>query len=86
MDSSASEAAAPKGAGSQLAVVVGPDREPAVELTNKIAKAAMNYGLLIRTSGYGHGNVFKIRPPLIISAAEAEYLCDQLEKLLEDVA
>lgn len=45
----------------------------------------MDYGLIIRTSRYGYGNVFKIRPPLTITLTEAEELCDKLNKLLEQV-
>ena len=66
--------------------IVTSDRSPDVELTNRIARAAPDHGLLLRTSGYGRGNVVKIRPPLVIAAHEAEYLCDQLDKLLEEVA
>ncbi|MEI6330954.1 MAG: aspartate aminotransferase family protein [Pseudanabaena sp. ELA645] len=58
-----------------------PDRD----LTNYIAKIAMNHGLFIRTSRYGRGNVFKIRPPLIITLEESERLCDQLDKVLREI-
>jgi len=61
------------------------DGQPDVDLTNKIAQVAKNHGLLIRTSRYGYGNVFKIRPPLTINAEESEYMCDQLEKVLASV-
>jgi len=54
---------------------------PAVKLTNYLASKAMEYGLIMRTSSYGHGNVLKIRPPLIISIHEAAELCDRLETL-----
>jgi 4-aminobutyrate aminotransferase len=46
------------------------DGQPDADLTNKIAQEAKNYGLIIRTSRYGYGNVFKIRPPLTINAEE----------------
>lgn len=58
---------------------------PNPDLTNYIAKTAMKYGLIIRTSRYGYGNVFKIRPPLIITLEESEELCDRLEQILEEV-
>jgi 4-aminobutyrate aminotransferase len=56
-----------------------------VALTNKIAKEAMRHGLILRTSQYGHGNVFKIRPALIITPDEAVELCDKLEDCLAGV-
>jgi 4-aminobutyrate aminotransferase len=59
---------------------------PNTDLTNYIAKLAMKHGLIIRTSRYGYGNVFKIRPPLIITLEESEQLCNQLEKVLMEVA
>lgn len=75
-----------RGVGLMIGVeIIDADGSPDVDLTNKIAKVAMKYGLIIRTSSYGHGNVFKIRPPLTISAQEAEYLCDQLDKVLANL-
>jgi len=55
-----------------------------VELTNKIADRGMHYGMILRTSQYGYGNVIKIRPSLIITMEQAEELCDVLEKVLND--
>src|SRR5262249_7029142 len=54
------------------------DMVPAVKLTNHLASAAMQHGLIMRTSRYGYGNVLKIRPPLILTLAQAEELCDRL--------
>jgi 4-aminobutyrate aminotransferase len=72
-----------RGVGLMIGVeLVGPDGEPAVELTNAVAKAAPGHGLMVRTSRYGFGNVVKIRPPLIISPSQAEDLCDRFEALL----
>lgn len=59
-----------------------PDGSPAVRLTNHLAKAATDHGLILRTSRYGYGNVLKIRPPLILTLDQAEQLCDRLEQLL----
>lgn len=58
-----------------------PDGKPAVKLTNHLASAAMDHGLILRTSRYGYGNVLKIRPPLILTMAQAEEICDKLENL-----
>jgi 4-aminobutyrate aminotransferase-like enzyme len=75
-----------RGVGLMIGIeVVDKDGAPDVALTNKIAKSAMQYGLILRTSRYGYGNVFKIRPPLIITPDEAVRLCDQLEKCLAEV-
>ena len=54
-----------------------------VPLTLEIARRAIDNGLLIRTSEYGRGNVVKIRPPLVISMAEVDILCDRLEATLK---
>ncbi|CAM5648148.1 Aspartate aminotransferase family protein OS=Streptomyces rimosus subsp. rimosus (strain ATCC / DSM 40260 / JCM 4667 / NRRL 2234) OX=1265868 GN=SRIM_031745 PE=3 SV=1 [Streptomyces rimosus subsp. rimosus] len=37
-----------------------PDGKPAVKLTNHLAGAAGQHGLILRTSRYGYGNVLKI--------------------------
>ncbi|WP_239470271.1 aspartate aminotransferase family protein [Archangium violaceum] len=75
-----------RGAGLMIGIeIVDQDGEPDVALTNKIAKSGMHYGIILRTSRYGFGNVFKIRPPLIITPDEAVKLCDQLEKCLAEV-
>ncbi|MBU8785890.1 MULTISPECIES: aspartate aminotransferase family protein [Bacillus] len=75
-----------RGLGLMIGVeIVKDDFEPDVELTNYISKRAMDYGLIIRTSRYGYGNVFKIRPPLTITLSEAEMLCYRLRQLLEAV-
>jgi len=67
------------------AEIVEDDGSPAVDLTNRIIAFARQYGLILRSSRYGYGNVFKIRPPLILTQTQAEKLCDQLEHCLENV-
>lgn len=75
-----------RGVGLMIGVeIVKENNMPDVELTNYIADKAMEYGLILRTSRYGFGNVFKIRPPLTITLSEAEVLCFKLRKLLEDI-
>jgi 4-aminobutyrate aminotransferase len=54
---------------------------PDVRLTNELATRGMDYGLLLRTSLYGYGNVVKVRPALIMTMAEADEMCDALEAL-----
>lgn len=51
-------------------------------LTNHLAKAATNYGLMMRTSRYGRGNVLKIRPALNLTMDEARVMCNRIEQLL----
>ncbi|MBW4571541.1 MAG: aspartate aminotransferase family protein [Tolypothrix carrinoi HA7290-LM1] len=75
-----------RGVGLMIGVEISDSEgNPNTDLTNYIAKTAMKYGLILRTSRYGYGNVFKIRPPLIITLEESEQLCDQLEKVLRKV-
>jgi 4-aminobutyrate aminotransferase-like enzyme len=75
-----------RGAGLMIGVeIVGPGGEPDVVKTNKIVKNAMNHGLILRGSRYGFGNVFKIRPPLILTPDQAVFLCDQLEACLREI-
>jgi len=59
-------------------------KEPNFELTNAIAKKAFEMGLLLRTSLYGKGNVFKIRPSLNITMEECEEMMDKLEAVLNE--
>ena len=62
------------------------DGEPDSALTNHLAGLGMDHGLLLRTSLYGHGNVIKVRPPLIMTMEEADDMCDRLERLFMDDA
>jgi 4-aminobutyrate aminotransferase-like enzyme len=59
------------------------DGEPDVAQANALANAAMRYGLILPASRSGFGNVLKIRPPLILTMAEAELICDRIESLFE---
>ncbi|MEV5505578.1 aspartate aminotransferase family protein [Streptomyces orinoci] len=72
----------PRGVGLMIGFeIVDAEGEPDVKLTNHLASAAMQHGLILRTSRYGYGNVLKIRPPLILTLDQAELLCDRLENL-----
>ncbi|WP_285857058.1 aspartate aminotransferase family protein [Mesobacillus subterraneus] len=62
------------------------DGKPDSKLTNWLADKAMEYGLVIRTSRYGFGNVLKIRPPLILTMEEAEMICEGFESLIREVS
>lgn len=58
---------------------------PDPALTQQLASQGLQHGLILRTSRYGRGNVLKIRPPLIITAEEADQLCDRLGRLFSAV-
>ncbi|MFF9350247.1 aspartate aminotransferase family protein [Streptomyces sp. NPDC014734] len=72
-----------RGVGLMIGVeIVDADGAPSAALTNFLANKAMEYGLIVRTSRYGYGNVLKIRPPLILTMDEAHLICDRFEALL----
>ncbi|MDZ5146348.1 aspartate aminotransferase family protein [Microbacterium testaceum] len=72
-----------RGVGLMIGIEIsGPDGTPNVRLTNELAARAMDFGLILRTSRYGRGNVLKIRPPLTLTMAEADLICDRFDQLL----
>ena len=74
-----------RGVGLMIGVEVVENKKnkvPNIEMTNAIAKKCFDSGLIIRTSEYGKGNVFKIRPALNINKAEACLICDVLDRVL----
>lgn len=76
-----------RGVGLMIGIeMVNHDGHEDVALANRLAELAMQYGLIIRTSRYGRGSVLKIRPPLILTMAEARVLCDRFDALLLDHA
>ena len=75
-----------RGVGLMIGIeIIKEDKRPDPVLTNKIISRALDYGLIVRTSQYGRGNVLKVRPPLIISISEAEELCDKLAKIFNEI-
>ena len=52
-------------------------------LANEIVRKGPQYGLLLRSSQYGRGNVIKIRPPLTLTLDEADLICDRLDQLFQ---
>jgi putrescine---pyruvate transaminase len=52
------------------------------DIPTRVAKAAYRHGLMVRVSG---GNLI-LSPPLVISPAELELLCDRLEAAFDEVA
>lgn len=57
-------------------------RAPDVALANRLVAECMKHRLLLRTSEYGRGAFVKIRPPLVITVAEVDDLCDRLRRSL----
>jgi 4-aminobutyrate aminotransferase len=75
-----------RGVGLMIGVeIVGPGGAPDPGLTNRLALAGLDHGLVLRTSSYGRGNVVKVRPPLVIGEEDAETLCHRFEELVEAV-
>ncbi|MFE7558406.1 aminotransferase class III-fold pyridoxal phosphate-dependent enzyme [Kitasatospora sp. NPDC057500] len=76
-----------RGVGLMIGIdIVDRDGRPDPALTNHLAGLGMDHGLLLRTSLYGHGNVLKVRPALIMTRQEADEMCDLLERLLLSVS
>ncbi|MFF3446402.1 aspartate aminotransferase family protein [Streptomyces sp. NPDC002667] len=72
-----------RGVGLMIGVeIVDEAGRPSAALTNRLAERALDHGLVIRTSRYGHGNVLKIRPPLVLTLEEADVICDRFTELL----
>jgi len=66
--------------------IVAPDtREPDRAATVEIVNGLRERGVLIGTSGR-HGNVLKIRPPLVFGRGEGEILVAALADVLQEVA
>jgi HAD superfamily hydrolase (TIGR01509 family) len=76
-----------RGVGLMIGIdIVDRDGRPDPERTNQLAELGMDHGLLLRTSLYGHGNVLKVRPALIMTREEADEMCDLLERLFLSVS
>lgn len=56
-------------------------KEPATALTRVIAEKMRDEGVLIGATGR-FGNVLKVRPPLIFSRENADFMVEKLEKIL----
>jgi 4-aminobutyrate aminotransferase-like enzyme/Ser/Thr protein kinase RdoA (MazF antagonist) len=60
-------------------------REPVPDLTQAVLNGMRERGLLVGSTG-PDGNVLKIRPPLVLSADEADLISEVLNATLTDVA
>jgi 4-aminobutyrate aminotransferase-like enzyme len=62
-------------------------KEPAREESYQFEKEALKRGVLFGTAKYaGMGNVVKIKPPLVITDAQAERVMEVFEEVLEVVS
>jgi 4-aminobutyrate aminotransferase-like enzyme len=66
--------------------IVNPDGSPNNELCNRIAHDGRDFGLMLRTSRYGYGNVVKMRPPLIITEPQVNEVMSRFGRLLDSVS
>lgn len=76
-----------RGMGLFLGIELVSDRTlktPATALARRINDGARARGVLIGTEG-PHDNVLKMRPPMIFSRADADYLVDVLDETFRDV-
>ena len=63
--------------------IVKPDGSPDPDLCNALIHAGLGFGLLLRGSQYGFGNVVKVRPPLITSRVQVDEITLRLRLLME---
>ena len=75
-----------RGAGLMVAVELVQDRQtraPATELCARVVNAMRESGVLIGRTGL-HGQVLKIRPPLVFSRGNADLLVSRLDEVLAE--
>jgi len=59
-------------------------KEMANDITHKIVKEAIEYGVIFDESKFkGMGNVIKIKPPLVITESQADKVIVVFEKLIK---
>jgi len=59
-------------------------KEPATEATARVFERAKDLGLLIGKGGF-FGNVLRIKPPMCITRADIDFLCEVLDVALGEV-
>jgi 4-aminobutyrate aminotransferase-like enzyme len=76
-----------RGLGLMLGVeLVEPDGGKAVRRTHEFQRALHRHGVLTRVSEHGLGNVIELRPPLVITPAEANVIADRFGEALDDIS
>jgi 4-aminobutyrate aminotransferase-like enzyme len=74
-----------RGRGLFLGVEVVKDREdfePDRQRTEEIVEAMLGYGVMLSIDGPEH-NVLKIKPPLVLDRADADFFLEKLDRVLE---
>lgn len=60
-------------------------RKPATDLAGKVYNGMKDRGVLIGITGPGN-NVLKLRPPMVFSRADADFLIERLDQVLGEVS
>ncbi len=71
--------------GVELVKDAAKDKAPAADAAKKVRVAAREAGVLVGVGGT-FGNVVRVQPPLVLTAEQAERVCDVLEKAMTAVA
>jgi 4-aminobutyrate aminotransferase-like enzyme len=77
-----------RGQGLFIGVVLVRDRatrEPATQLASDLLEGALERGILLSTDGPGHDTI-KIKPPMVIGAADIDRALETLDAVLTDLA
>ncbi|MEU3855367.1 aspartate aminotransferase family protein [Streptomyces sp. NPDC029554] len=76
-----------RGVGLMIGVeLVEPDGTKAVARAHAYQRSLHNHGILTRVSEHGQGSTIELRPPLILTPAEAHTIADRFGEALEAVA
>ena len=59
-------------------------RTPATQLTGRVVNELRNRGVLTGSIG-PHGNILKLRPPMVLTAADAEFFLGILDEVLSEL-
>ncbi|MEU0844703.1 aspartate aminotransferase family protein [Streptomyces sp. NPDC005962] len=76
-----------RGVGLMIGVeLVEPDGTKAAARANAYQQSLQNHGVLTRVSEHGSGSTIELRPPLILTPAEAHTVADRFGEALEAIA
>ncbi|MFC9220774.1 aspartate aminotransferase family protein [Streptomyces hygroscopicus] len=76
-----------RGVGLMIGVeLVEPDGSQATARANAYQRSLQNHGILTRVSEHGNGSTIELRPPLILTPAEAHTIADRFGEALEAIA
>ncbi|GAA3370030.1 aminotransferase class III-fold pyridoxal phosphate-dependent enzyme [Streptomyces antimycoticus] len=76
-----------RGVGLMIGVeLVEPDGTQATARANAYQRSLQSHGILTRVSEHGNGSTIELRPPLILTPAEAHTIADRFGEALEAIA